>query len=315
MTSIEIPTGVSARGARWLRPLIAVAIVLAGTWPATGPSPRLQARARPVSVDDLMALATINDVEIAPAGDRVAYTVSTPALASNTHETATVRAADRRWHTHQAGRGRAGLRARPAGPARALVSRRRGDLVPRNGQRAAAGVRRISGGRASAGRNRCPGGRERLRVVTRRDEGRVPRSRAGSASDRVQSGREPAARHPALGAGRGCRRLGSCADVHGSLRGQFFVEAGRRRDRLLLVAHFRLHGALRHAHRRRHQRRARHANDRRSPGHERSATVLAGRRFDLVRLDRRARGTAGASRTGGDTAPAAAVRRTSARSR
>ena len=88
MTSIEIPTRVSARGARWLHPLIAVAIVLAGSWPATGPSPRLQARARPVSVDDLMALATINDVEIAPAGDRVAYTVSTPALASNIHETA-----------------------------------------------------------------------------------------------------------------------------------------------------------------------------------------------------------------------------------
>ena len=88
MTPIEIPTGVSARGARWLRALIAVAIVLAGTWPATGPSLRLHARARPVSVDDLMALATINDVEIAPAGDRVAYTVSTPALATNTHETA-----------------------------------------------------------------------------------------------------------------------------------------------------------------------------------------------------------------------------------
>jgi dipeptidyl aminopeptidase/acylaminoacyl peptidase len=45
-----------------------------------------QAR-RPVTVDDLMALSTINDVEIAPAGDRIAYTVSTPSLATNVHET------------------------------------------------------------------------------------------------------------------------------------------------------------------------------------------------------------------------------------
>jgi hypothetical protein len=145
LTSIEIPTGVSARGARWLRPLIAVAIVLAGTWPAAGPSPRLQARARPVSVDDLMALATINDVEIAPAGDRVAYTVSTPALETNTHDTR--------------------LFVLPIGGGTPTRLAADGDLVPRNGQRAAAGVRRTSGWRASAGRNRCPGGRERLRVV------------------------------------------------------------------------------------------------------------------------------------------------------
>ena len=42
---------------------------------------------RLVTIDDLMALSTINDVEIAPAGDRIAYTVSTPSLTSNTHET------------------------------------------------------------------------------------------------------------------------------------------------------------------------------------------------------------------------------------
>ena len=65
--------------------LLIAAIAVAEVWPVT--SPTAQARARPVSVDDLMALATINDVEIAPAGDRVAYTVSTPALETNTHDT------------------------------------------------------------------------------------------------------------------------------------------------------------------------------------------------------------------------------------
>ena len=35
---------------------------------------------RRVTIDDLMALRTINDVKISPAGDRIAYTVSTPSL-------------------------------------------------------------------------------------------------------------------------------------------------------------------------------------------------------------------------------------------
>ncbi len=43
---------------------------------------------RKVTIDDLMALRMINDVEIAPAGDQVAYTVSTPSMARNAHEVA-----------------------------------------------------------------------------------------------------------------------------------------------------------------------------------------------------------------------------------
>ncbi len=35
-----------------------------------------------------MALRTINDIEISPAGDRIAYTVSTPSVARNAHEPA-----------------------------------------------------------------------------------------------------------------------------------------------------------------------------------------------------------------------------------
>ncbi len=43
---------------------------------------------RRVTIDDLMALRTINDVEISPAGDQIAYTVSTPSVARNAHEPA-----------------------------------------------------------------------------------------------------------------------------------------------------------------------------------------------------------------------------------
>jgi dipeptidyl aminopeptidase/acylaminoacyl peptidase len=43
---------------------------------------------RAVTIDDLMALRTINDVEISPSGDRIAYTVSTPSLERNAHEPA-----------------------------------------------------------------------------------------------------------------------------------------------------------------------------------------------------------------------------------
>src|SRR5688572_15575058 len=43
---------------------------------------------RRVTIDELMALRTINDVKISPAGDRVAYTVSTPSVERNAHEPA-----------------------------------------------------------------------------------------------------------------------------------------------------------------------------------------------------------------------------------
>jgi dipeptidyl aminopeptidase/acylaminoacyl peptidase len=49
----------------------------------------VQAQApRKVTIDDLMSLRTINDVKISPAGDQVAYTVSTPSLPRNAHEAA-----------------------------------------------------------------------------------------------------------------------------------------------------------------------------------------------------------------------------------
>src|SRR5687768_8737578 len=57
--------------------LVALAALVA---PASAQAPRR------VTIDDLMGLRTINDVKISPAGDRVAYTVSTPSLERNAHE-------------------------------------------------------------------------------------------------------------------------------------------------------------------------------------------------------------------------------------
>lgn len=41
---------------------------------------------RHVTIDDLMGLRTINDVKISPAGNLIAYVVSTPSVARNAHE-------------------------------------------------------------------------------------------------------------------------------------------------------------------------------------------------------------------------------------
>jgi len=46
------------------------------------------AQNRPVTIDDLMKLRAIVDVQIAPDGQRVAYVVSTPNLPKNEHEAA-----------------------------------------------------------------------------------------------------------------------------------------------------------------------------------------------------------------------------------
>ncbi len=54
--------------------------VMASSLVARGQAPRK------VTIDDLMALRTINDVKISPAGDLIAYTVSTPSVPRNAHE-------------------------------------------------------------------------------------------------------------------------------------------------------------------------------------------------------------------------------------
>jgi dipeptidyl aminopeptidase/acylaminoacyl peptidase len=59
----------------------AMAVMSALARPAAQPKP-------PITVDDLMKLRSIVDVQIAPDGQRVAYVVSTPNLARNEHDAA-----------------------------------------------------------------------------------------------------------------------------------------------------------------------------------------------------------------------------------
>ena len=89
----------------WKRWIAAAAVVaLAGGRPAAQPAAPGPAARRPVTIDDLMALATINDVEIAPAGDRIAYTVSSPSLTANAHEARLFVVRGDRWCADPAGR-------------------------------------------------------------------------------------------------------------------------------------------------------------------------------------------------------------------
>ena len=61
--------------------------VVAAAVVATLARPAAQTR-RPISIDDLMKLRSIVDVQIAPDGQRVAYVVSTPDLSRNEHDAA-----------------------------------------------------------------------------------------------------------------------------------------------------------------------------------------------------------------------------------
>ena len=65
-----------------------------------------QGSRRPVTVDDLMKLRAIVDVQISPDGERVAYVVSTPKLSRNEHDAAlfVVPRARRHAATHRRGR-------------------------------------------------------------------------------------------------------------------------------------------------------------------------------------------------------------------
>ena len=69
---------------RRLLPLVLAAIA-AVFW--TGPG-AVGAAPRAITIDDLMRLRSVSDVRLSPAGDRVAYVVSTPSLPNNEHEAA-----------------------------------------------------------------------------------------------------------------------------------------------------------------------------------------------------------------------------------
>jgi hypothetical protein len=63
----------------WPTALLATAAIVSS-------SLRPGAATRPITVDDLMTLRSIDEARILPAGDRVAYVASTPALPKNEHE-------------------------------------------------------------------------------------------------------------------------------------------------------------------------------------------------------------------------------------
>ena len=61
---------------RYVLALVSAGVLVTLALPAAQPKP-------PISVDDLMKLRSIVDVQMAPDGTRVAYVVSTPNLARN----------------------------------------------------------------------------------------------------------------------------------------------------------------------------------------------------------------------------------------
>src|SRR5438309_11072680 len=63
------------------RPFVALALLCGLAFSASG-----LAAPHPVSVDDLMKLRWIADVQISPDGERVAYVVSQPNVENNTHD-------------------------------------------------------------------------------------------------------------------------------------------------------------------------------------------------------------------------------------
>jgi dipeptidyl aminopeptidase/acylaminoacyl peptidase len=63
-------------------------VALIATVPIVSLSLRPHAATRPIGVDDLMKLRSINEVRISPDGDRVAYVMSAPALVENEHQPA-----------------------------------------------------------------------------------------------------------------------------------------------------------------------------------------------------------------------------------
>ena len=257
---------------------------------AAGPT----AASRPITVDDLMKLRSINDVRIAPAGDRVAYVVSTPSLPKNEHDAALFLVPASGGAPTRLGESirifnvptpRPQLRWSPDGSTISLVAFEGGrpqvfgvpvsGAAPRALTTAPEGVFAYEwapDGKSLAyiTRDPMPADEERQR----QDRSFVIRADAPERSTRLVvqrlDGSAPRALTPPVTV---CRRL--------------VVVARRPRDRVLRGAADRIHGRLRRPplHRRRRQRRV--ANDRRSPGHEHRPALFAGRPADRLHLDQR----------------------------
>src|SRR5262245_7177643 len=68
--------------------VIAASVVTGLMWPGTSVSGTEQSAAAALTVDDLMRLSSVVDVQMSPDGNRVAYVVSTPNLSKNEQEPA-----------------------------------------------------------------------------------------------------------------------------------------------------------------------------------------------------------------------------------
>ena len=94
-----------------------------------------------MTIDDLMALRTINDVKISPSGDRVAYTVSTPSVERNAHETALFVIPATGGTPKRLAEIAAYLHPRVAGAASAMATGRQDDFGARRDRERAASAR------------------------------------------------------------------------------------------------------------------------------------------------------------------------------
>ena len=230
---------------------------------------------RRVTIDDLMALRTINDVKISPAGDRVAYTVSTPSVERNAHEAAlfvmpaTGGTAKRLAESH-----RIFTPALPAPRLRWLPGGQMLSVLVAGATRSASADGQSRNERGHRG-HRGSVGSDRVRVVAGRKVRRLSLARCGerSAAD-CEQGRRQSTGHAAVGAAIALRHAAR-PHAAGSIRRQLLLVAGREGDRLLVRAVRRIPGALLGEDFRRRDRRWRDASDHRSSGHERVAAVLA----------------------------------------
>ena len=242
-----------------------------------------------VTIDDLMALRTINDAKISPSGDQIAYTVSTPSVPRNAHEPALfVIPAD--WRLAQATRGQLQtVHARVAGAPRAVAARREHLGARRREERAASPQRQARqhrGSRGDLGAARC----ERVRVVARRKVSRLRHAR------RLVRRRPAIANH--VGSSPPATRLwlqpidppGPARSITASNQ---YVDsfAWSPDSKEIAYAWAPVVGFLAPYQTKIfavERRRRRRAADHRSSRHERVAAVLAGRPQDLLHLDRRA---------------------------
>ena len=268
--------------------VVATAVVWALARPAAQPKP-------PITVDDLMKLRSIVDVQIAPDGQRVAYVVSTPNLVRNEHDAALFVVAATGGAAARLGEGvrifnvptpRPQLRWSPDGSMLSVIGIEDGRPevigIPLSGAPPEALTRAPEGaftyewspdGSSLAFLTRDPMPREEERQ--RQEKSFIlPRRCARSPDPAGAAEGRPAIRAPH-------------ADAAGRVRRRAVVVARRPRNRVLGGATRRLHGGVRRPRVRGRTRGRRPPHHRRSRRHEHRSPLFAGREVDRLHLDQR----------------------------